>query len=202
MFTAAAYLEFRRVAEVEKCLIACGRAPMDEGEKPLLVEGAQDADGTPGAVGVQGPAGDPGTPEVTGPGGYVQLGNTIQQWGTSTADAVGVTVTFPVAWCTTVARTSKSLARTHVPVDEPFRVLGEILIGIEGAVQHLVGDALRHVARPALGSVEGYYAESVAVLAREEVPYDRLAIRLGGVRLDVGFAERAEVVDHQVDAWG
>ena len=74
---------------------------MDEGEKPILdqcVQGAQDADGIPGAVGVQGLAGDPGTPGVTGPGGYVQLGKFIQQWGTSTADAVGVTVTFPVPY--------------------------------------------------------------------------------------------------------
>jgi hypothetical protein len=65
---------------------------MDEGEKPILdqcVQGAQDTDGIPGAVGVQGPAGDLGAPGVTGPGGYVQLGNIIQQWGTSTADAVG-----------------------------------------------------------------------------------------------------------------
>jgi hypothetical protein len=59
---------------------------MDEGEKPLLVQGAQDADGIPGVVGMQGPAGDPG---------YVQFGSVIQQWGTLTADAVGVTVTFP-----------------------------------------------------------------------------------------------------------
>jgi hypothetical protein len=69
---------------------------MDEGEKPLLVQGAQDADGI--SVGVQGPAVDPGMPGVTGPGGYVQLGKFIQQWGTSTADAVGVTVTFPVPY--------------------------------------------------------------------------------------------------------
>ena len=51
----------------------------------LRVQGAQDADGIPGAVGVQGPTGDPG------------FGSVIQQWGTSTADAVGVNVTFVVA---------------------------------------------------------------------------------------------------------
>ena len=74
---------------------------MDEGEKPILdqcVQGAQDADGISGAVGVQGPAGDAGAPGVTGPGGYVQLGSVIQQWGTLTADAVGVAVTFPVPY--------------------------------------------------------------------------------------------------------
>ena len=65
---------------------------MDEGEKQILdqcVQGAQEADGNSGAVGVQGPSGDPG---------YVQLGNIIQQWGTLTADAVGVAVTFPVPY--------------------------------------------------------------------------------------------------------
>src|SRR5262249_15297438 len=69
-----------------------GGSPMDEGEKPILdqcVQGAQDADGISGAVGVQGQSGDPG---------YVQLGNIIQQWGTLTADAVGVAVTFPVPY--------------------------------------------------------------------------------------------------------
>ena len=52
----------------------------------LRVQGAQDADGIPGAVGVQGPTGDPG------------FGSVIQQWGTSTADAVGVNVTFLVPY--------------------------------------------------------------------------------------------------------
>ena len=91
---------------------------MDEGEKPILdqcVQGAQDADGIPGAVGVQGLAGDPGTPGVTGPGGYVQLGKFIQQWGTSTADAVGVTVTFPVAYASVpfVVATARSALSTR-----------------------------------------------------------------------------------------
>src|SRR6516165_9940681 len=47
------------------------------------------------------------------------------------------------------------LARPHVVIDEPFRVLREVLVGIESALYYLVGDVLRHIARPALGGVEG-----------------------------------------------
>jgi hypothetical protein len=86
-----------------------------------------------------------------------------------------------------------------VAVDEPFRVLGEIVVGIESALQHLVCDILRHVARPAFGGVESDDAESVAVLPGNETADDRLAVRFGDVRLDVGFAELSEVVDDQVD---
>ena len=82
---------------------------MDEGEKPILdqcVQGAQDADGISGAVGVRGPSGDPG---------YVQLGNIIQQWGTLTADAVGVAVTFPVPYASVpfVVATARSALSTR-----------------------------------------------------------------------------------------
>jgi hypothetical protein len=64
---------------------------MDEGEKPLLVQGAQDADGIPGAVGVQGPAGDPGAPGVTGPGVATGEVSTVYAKPTPT----GVTITSP-----------------------------------------------------------------------------------------------------------
>jgi hypothetical protein len=67
------------------------------------------ATGAPGPTRPQGTAGSQGSVGPTGPaaslagatgatGGDVQLGNVIQQWGTSTADAVGVTVTFPVSY--------------------------------------------------------------------------------------------------------
>ena len=62
---------------------------MDEGEKPLLVQGAQDADGIP--VGVQGPAGDPGAPGVTGPGVATGEVSTVYAKPTPT----GVTITSP-----------------------------------------------------------------------------------------------------------
>jgi len=96
-------------------------------------------------------------------------------------------------------RRSPLLARPHVAVDEPFRVLREVLVGIESALYYLVGDVLRHIARPALGGVEGDDAESVAVLPGDEVADDRLAVSLGDVCLNLGFAQLAEVVDDQVD---
>jgi hypothetical protein len=76
---------------------------------PTGMTGSPGATGAPGPSGPQGTAGSQGSVGPTGPaasfagvtgatGGYVQLGNVIQQWGTSTADAVGVTVTFPVPY--------------------------------------------------------------------------------------------------------
>ena len=52
------------------------------------------------------------------------------------------------------------LARGDVPIDEALRVLGEIVVGIESAFQHLVRDVLRQP-RPALGGIEGDDAEAL-----------------------------------------
>jgi hypothetical protein len=34
------------------------------------------------------------------------------------------------------------LAGRHVPVDEPLRGIGEIVVGVEGSLEHLAGDVL------------------------------------------------------------
>jgi hypothetical protein len=91
------------------------------------------------------------------------------------------------------------LAGPHMPIDEPLGVLAEIVVGVEGPLQHLARDVLRHVARPALGGVEGDHAKRVRILATQEIADDRLAIGLGGVGLVIGEAVPAVVVQDQVN---
>jgi hypothetical protein len=74
------------------------------------------------------------------------------------------------------------LAGPHVPVDEPLGVFSQIVVGVEGSFDHLARDVFGDVARPALGGVEGDDAESVRILAGQEIADDRLAIGLGATR--------------------
>jgi hypothetical protein len=92
---------------------------------------------------------------------------------------VGLIVTAPHR-----GRRRPFLSRGDVPIDEALRVLGEIVVGIESAFQHLVRDVLRHVPRPALGGIEGDDAEGVAVLPGDEIADNRLAVRFGDVCLE------------------
>jgi hypothetical protein len=71
-----------------------------------------------------------------------------------------------------------------VPVDEPLGGIGEIVDGVEGSLEHLADDVLRHVPGPALGGVKRDHEQSVGVLAAQEIADDRLAIGLGRRRLD------------------
>jgi hypothetical protein len=52
---------------------------------------------------------------------------------------------------------------------------------------------------PALGGVEGDHAERVRILPAQQIADDRLPVRFGNVGLHEGAAERAEIIDHQVD---
>jgi hypothetical protein len=67
-----------------------------------------------------------------------------------------------------------------VPVDETLGVVAEIVGGVEGPFQHVARDVLGHVARPALGGVEGDHAKRVRILAAQEIADDRFAIGFGG----------------------
>ena len=81
-----------------------------------------------------------------------------------------------------------------MPINEALGVLARIVVRIKGSLQDLKGDVLRHVPGPALRGIEGDDAESVAVLAGQEIADDRFAIGLGGVGLVIGDAELTMVV--------
>jgi hypothetical protein len=89
-------------------------------------------------------------------------------------------------------------AGRHMPIDEPLGIVREIVVGVEGPLEHLAGDVLGHVPGPSLGRVESDHAERIAVLAGEKIANDGLAIGLGGVSLIVGDAELSVVVQNQV----
>jgi hypothetical protein len=78
------------------------------------------------------------------------------------------------------------LGGRHVPINEPLGVLGKIVVGVKGPLQHLARDVFRYVNRPALGGVEGDYAECVRILAAEEIADHRLAVGFGKIGLDEG----------------
>jgi hypothetical protein len=81
-----------------------------------------------------------------------------------------------------------------MPVNEALGILAQIFICIEGSLQDLRGDVRGHVPGPALRGIEGDDAESVAVLAGQEIADDGLAIGLGGIGLVIGDAELTMVV--------
>jgi hypothetical protein len=53
-----------------------------------------------------------------------------------------------------------------------------LVVFVEGPFEHLVGDVLGHVKRPALGSVEGDHGERVLISPSEEISDDRAAVGL------------------------
>jgi hypothetical protein len=81
-------------------------------------------------------------------------------------------------------------AGSCVPVDEPLGPFGECRVGIEGSIEHLVGDVLGHVTRPTFGDVEGNHPKGVYILSGDEVSDDGVAIGLGNVGLEINIREQ------------
>jgi hypothetical protein len=91
------------------------------------------------------------------------------------------------------------LAGRDVPVDEPLGVLSQNVVRVERLLEQLARDVLGHVARPALGGVEGDHANRVRILATQEIADGRLAISLGGVGLVVGEAVLPVVIQYDIN---
>jgi hypothetical protein len=85
-----------------------------------------------------------------------------------------------------------------VPINEAFGVLAQIVVRIKGSLQDLQYDVFRHVPGPALRGIEGDDAESVAVLAGQEIADDGFTIGLGGIGLVISDAVLAVVILYQV----
>jgi hypothetical protein len=92
------------------------------------------------------------------------------------------------AWSASVSRRTDGAGGRFSP-DPMCRSMNRFVspprfVGVEGSLQHLARDVLGHVARPALGGVEGDHA-GVGILAAQEIADNRFAIGIGGVGLIV-----------------
>ena len=56
--------------------------------------------------------------------------------------------------------------------------------GIIGAIEHVAGNVLGDISRPAFGDVESDNPPGVSILSRNEIANDRFAVRFSSIRLE------------------